>query len=398
MLASLSLIFLVGLAMGAICQKLKMPRIIGMLVTGIVLGPYVLDFLDPSILSISSELRKLALIIILLKAGLSLDLKDLKKAGRPAILMSFVPATCEIAGYILFAPLLLGINRIEAAVMGAVLGAVSPAVVIPRMVMLMEEKYGTKKAIPQMIMAGASCDDIFVIVLFTTFLSMAQGGSADIIDFVNIPVSIVLGILLGAVTGYGLYLFFETSYAHKHCVRNSTKVIIVLGFSMLLVSVEGWLEGKVSVSGLLAVVSMACVIKIKSTAFVSKRLSEKFGKLWIAAEVVLFVLVGAAVDIRYTLSAGIAAVFMIFIALIFRTAGVLICTIKTKLNMKERIFCVIAYLPKATVQAAIGSVPLAAGLACGKIILSVAVLAIIITAPLGALGIDNTDKKLLEKE
>ena len=398
MLASLSLIFLVGLAMGAICQKLKMPRIIGMLVTGIVLGPYVLDFLDPSILSISSELRKLALIIILLKAGLSLDLKDLKKAGRPAILMSFVPATCEIAGYILFAPLLLGINRIEAAVMGAVLGAVSPAVVIPRMVMLMEEKYGTKKAIPQMIMAGASCDDIFVIVLFTTFLSMAQGGSADIIDFVNIPVSIVLGILLGAVTGYGLYLFFETSYAHKHCVRNSTKVIIVLGFSMLLVSVEGWLEGKVSVSGLLAVVSMACVIKIKSTAFVSKRLSEKFGKLWIAAEVVLFVLVGAAVDIRYTLSAGIAAVFMIFIALIFRTAGVLICTIKTKLNMKERRFCVIAYLPKATVQAAIGSVPLAAGLACGKIILSVAVLAIIITAPLGALGIDNTYKKLLEKE
>ena len=398
MLASLSLIFLVGLAMGAICQKLKMPRIIGMLVTGIVLGPYVLDFLDPSILSISSELRKLALIIILLKAGLSLDLKELKKAGRPAILMSFVPATCEIAGYILFAPLLLGINRIEAAVMGAVLGAVSPAVVIPRMVMLMEEKYGTKKAIPQMIMAGASCDDIFVIVLFTTFLSMAQGGSADIIDFVNIPVSIVLGILLGAVTGYGLYLFFETSYAHKHCVRNSTKVIIVLGFSMLLVSVEGWLEGKVSVSGLLAVVSMACVIKIKSTAFVSKRLSEKFGKLWIAAEVVLFVLVGAAVDIRYTLSAGIAAVFMIFIALIFRTAGVLICTIKTKLNMKERIFCVIAYLPKATVQAAIGSVPLAAGLACGKIILSVAGLAIIITAPLGALGIDNTYKKLLEKE
>lgn len=398
MLASLSLIFLVGLAMGAICQKLKMPRIIGMLVTGIVLGPYVLDFLDPSILSISSELRKLALIIILLKAGLSLDLKDLKKAGRPAILMSFVPATCEIAGYILFAPLLLGINRIEAAVMGAVLGAVSPAVVIPRMVMLMEEKYGTKKAIPQMIMAGASCDDIFVIVLFTTFLSMAQGGSADIIDFVNIPVSIVLGIFLGAVTGYGLYLFFETSYAHKHCVRNSTKVIIVLGFSMLLVSVEGWLEGKVSVSGLLAVVSMACVIKIKSTAFVSKRLSEKFGKLWIAAEVVLFVLVGAAVDILYTLSAGIAAVFMIFIALIFRTAGVLICTIKTKLNMKERIFCVIAYLPKATVQAAIGSVPLAAGLASGKIILSVAVLAIIITAPLGALGIDNTYKKLLEKE
>ena len=398
MLTSLSLIFLVGLAMGAICQRLKLPRIIGMLVTGILLGPYVLDFLDPSILSISAELRKMALIIILLKAGLSLDLNDLKKAGRSAILLSFVPASCEIIGYVLFAPVILGISRIEAAVMGAVLAAVSPAVVVPRMVSLMERKYGTEKAIPQMIMAGASCDDIFVIVLFTTFLSMAQGGRADIIDFVNIPVSIILGILLGAVAGYGLYLFFETSYAHRHCVRNSMKVIIVLGFSFLLIAIEGWLEGKVSISGLLAVVSMACVIKLKSTAFVSKRLSEKFGKLWLAAEVMLFVLVGAAVDIRYTLSAGIAAVFMILIALAFRAGGALVCTAKTKLNWRERLFCVIAYLPKATVQAAIGSVPLASGLDCGKIVLSVAVLAIIITAPLGALGIDSTYKRFLEKE
>lgn len=398
MLTSLALIFIVGLAMGAICSRLKLPRIIGMLVTGIVLGPYVLDFLDPSILSISEELRKMALIIILLKAGLSLDIKDLKKAGRPAILLSFVPATCEIIGYILFAPAILGINMIEAAVMGAVLGAVSPAVVVPRMVNLMDRKYGTQKAIPQMIMAGASCDDIFVIVLFTTFLSMAQGGSAQILDFVNIPVSIILGILLGAVVGYGLYLFFETSYAHKHCVRNSMKVIIVLGFSFLLIAIEGWLKGKISVSGLLAVVGMACIIKMKSTAFVSKRLSEKFGKLWLAAEVMLFVLVGAAIDIRYTLSAGIAAVLMILVALIFRAIGVLICMIKTNLTWKERAFCVITYLPKATVQAAIGSVPLASGLACGKIVLSVAVLAIIITAPLGTIGIDNTYKKFLQKE
>lgn len=398
MLTSLALIFIVGLAMGAICSRLKLPRIIGMLVTGIVLGPYVLDFLDPSILSISEELRKMALIIILLKAGLSLDIKDLKKAGRPAILLSFVPATCEIIGYILFAPAILGINMIEAAVMGAVLGAVSPAVVVPRMVNLMDRKYGTQKAIPQMIMAGASCEDIFVIVLFTTFLSMAQGGSAQILDFVNIPVSIILGILLGAVVGYGLYLFFETSYAHKHCVRNSMKVIIVLGFSFLLIAIEGWLKGKISVSGLLAVVSMACIIKMKSTAFVSKRLSEKFGKLWLAAEVMLFVLVGAAIDIRYTLSAGIAAVLMILVVLIFRAIGVLICMIKTNLTWKERAFCVIAYLPKATVQAAIGSVPLASGLACGKIVLSVAVLAIIITAPLGTIGIDNTYKKFLQKE
>ena len=398
MLTSLSLIFLVGLAMGAICQRLKLPRIIGMLATGIVLGPYVLDMLDPSILSISSELRKMALIIILIKAGLSLDLSDLKKAGRPAVLLSFVPATFELMGYIVCAPLILGVSRVDAAVMGAVLAAVSPAVVVPRMVSLIEKRYGTKKAIPQMILAGASCDDIFVIVLFTTFLSMAHRGSVSVTNFINIPVSIVLGVILGAVTGWGLYLFFETSYAHKHCVRNSMKVIIVLGFSFLLVSIESWLEGKVAISGLLAVVSMACVLKLKSTAFVSKRLSEKFGKLWLAAEVILFVLVGAAVDIRYMLGAGIAAVVMIITALLFRTAGVLICLIKTPLSAKERLFCVIAYLPKATVQAAIGSVPLAAGLPSGNIILSVAVLAIIITAPLGALGIDSSYNRLLEKE
>lgn len=397
MLTSLSLIFLVGLALGAICQRLKLPRIIGMLVTGILLGPYVLDLLDPSILSISSELRKMALIIILLKAGLSLDLNDLKKAGRSAILLSFVPASCEIIGYLLFAPVILGISRVDAAVMGAVLAAVSPAVVVPRMVTLMEKKYGTQKAIPQMILAGASCDDIFVIVLFTTFLGMAQGGSANVMDFINIPVSIVLGILLGVSFGYGLYLFFETSYAHKHCVRNSMKVIIVLGFSFLLIAIEEWFDGIVSVSGLLAVVAMACILKLKSTAFVSKRLSEKFGKLWLAAEVILFVLVGAAVDIRYTLNAGLAAVFMILIALLFRAFGVLLCTVKTSLTLKERLFCVIAYLPKATVQAAIGSVPLAAGLPCGNIILSVAVLAILITAPLGALGIDCTYKKFLTR-
>lgn len=300
-------------------------------------------------------------------------------------------------GYLLFAPVILDISRIDAAVMGAVLAAVSPAVVVPRMVTLMEKKYGTQKAIPQMILAGASCDDIFVIVLFTTFLGMAQGGSANVMDFINIPVSIVLGILLGVSFGYGLYLFFETSYAHKHCVRNSMKVIIVLGFSFLLIAIEEWLNGIVSVSSLLAVVAMACMLKLKSTAFVSKRLSEKFGKLWLAAEVILFVLVGAAVDIHYTLNASLAAVFMILIALLFRAFGVLLCTVKTSLTLRERLFCVIAYLPKATVQAAIGSVPLAAGLPSGNIILSVAVLAILTTAPLGALGIDCTYKKFLTR-
>ena len=398
MLTSLSFIFLVGLAMAAICQRIRLPRIIGMLLTGIVLGPYVLDLLEPSILSISSELRQMALIIILLKAGLSLNLADLKKVGRPAVMLSCVPASFELLGYVLFAPMILGINRIEAAVMGAVLAAVSPAVVVPRMVKLMETGYGTKKSIPQMILAGASCDDIFVSVLFSTFSGMAQGGSARLMDFANIPVSIVSGILLGAVAGWLLSLFFETAYAKEHYVRNSMKVIIVLGVSFLLMSVETWVKPYISVSGMLAVVSMACVLKLRSIKSVSARLSEKFGKLWLAAEVLLFVLVGAAVDIRYTMGAGLAAVLMIFTALIFRTIGVLICLAGTVMDWKERLFCVIAYLPKATVQAAIGSVPMAMGLPCGQIVLSVAVMAILITAPLGALGMDSTFEKLLEKE
>lgn len=398
MLTSLSFIFLVGLAMAAICQRIRLPRIIGMLLTGIVLGPYVLDLLEPSILSISSELRQMALIIILLKAGLSLNLADLKKVGRPAVMLSCVPASFELLGYVLFAPMILGINRIEAAVMGAVLAAVSPAVVVPRMVKLMETGYGTKKSIPQMILAGASCDDIFVIVLFSTFSGMAQGGSARLMDFANIPVSIVSGILLGAVAGWLLSLFFETAYAKEHYVRNSMKVIIVLGVSFLLMSVETWVKPYISVSGMLAVVSMACVLKLRSIKSVSARLSEKFGKLWLAAEVLLFVLVGAAVDIRYTMGAGLAAVLMIFTALIFRTIGVLICLAGTVMDWKERLFCVIAYLPKATVQVAIGSVPMAMGLPCGQIVLSVAVMAILITAPLGALGMDSTFEKLLEKE
>lgn len=398
MLTSLAFIFLVGFAMASIFQKLKLPRIVGMLLTGILLGPHMLNLLQDSILSISGELRQMALIVILIKAGLSLNLNDLKKVGRPAVMMAFVPATFELLAFVIFAPMILGINRIDAAVMGAVLAAVSPAVVVPRMVMLMEEKYGTKKSIPQMILAGASCDDIYVIVLFSSFVSMAQGGQANWGDFLNIPVSIVLGVALGAIVGYLLSLFFETAYTHGHYIRNTMKVILILAISFALMAIETALKPIVSVSGLLAIVSMACVLKIKSPVIVSSRLSNKFGKLWIAAEVILFVLVGAAIDIRYTLNAGLIAVLMIFVALVIRSIGVFLCLVKTPLNGKERLFCIIAYLPKATVQAAIGSVPLAMGLPCGQIVLSVAVLAILITAPLGALGMDRTYRTLLEKE
>lgn len=398
MLLSLAIIFLAGLFAAAVFERIGLPRIIGMLGVGIVVSPYVLGLLDDSILGISSELRQIALIIILIKAGLSLDLSDLKKVGRPAVMMSFVPACCEIVGYVVFAPLLLEVNRIEAAVMGAVLSAVSPAVVVPRMVRLIEEKYGTDKSIPQMILAGASCDDIFVIILFSTFVTMAQGGTVHAADFLNIPISIVLGVIMGALVGMAVYFLFESSYKQNRKIRSSTKVIIMLGTAFLLMSIETLAKPYVAVSGLLAVVAMACVIKLKSEKRVTARLSEKFGKLWIAAEVVLFVLVGAAVDVRYTLTAGISAVLMIFAALAFRAVGVLICMLGTKLSAKERLFCVIAYLPKATVQAAIGSVPLSLGLPCGKIVLSVAVLAILITAPLGSIGIDRSYKHLLSVE
>lgn len=395
MLLSFAIIFLVGLSSAAVFEKIGLPRIIGMLGVGIIVSPYVLDLLDPSILGISTELRQIALIIILIKAGLSLNLSDLKKVGRPAVLMSFVPACCEIVGYVIFAPILLGVNRIESAVMGAVLSAISPAVVVPRMVRLIEEKYGTQKSIPQMILAGASCDDIFVIVLFSTFVTMAKGGSASAVDFLNIPISIVLGVLLGLLAGFAVYFIFDKFYQHNRKIRNSTKVIVLLGTLFLLMSIESLVKNYVAVSGLLAVVAMACVVKMKADNFVSVRLSEKFGKMWIAAEVMLFVLVGAAVDVRYTFTAGGMAVLMIFIALAFRAVGVFLFMLGTELNAKERAFCVIAYLPKATVQAAIGSVPLSLGLPCGKIVLSVAVLAILITAPLGAIGIDMSYKKLL---
>ncbi len=389
MLFSIALMLLVGMLAGWGCKKLHLPGLLGMIFTGIVLGPFALNLIDGTILSISSELRRIALIIILTRAGLSLDINDLKKVGRPAILMCFVPACFEMTGMIILAPLLLHISYIEAAVMGAVIAAVSPAVIVPKMLKLMDEGYGVNKSVPQMILAGASVDDVFVIVMFSVFTGLAQGNGVSAVSFIRIPVSIILGILIGMAAGTILAIYFK-----KIHIRDTVKVIILLCISFLLVTAEDRFSDIIPFASLIAVMCIGIALQ-RNRKEAAVRLSVKFNKLWVCAEVILFVLVGATVNISYAISAGISAVMLIFGVLLFRMAGVFVCMIKTKLNMRERFFCVISYMPKATVQAAIGGVPLSMGLACGNIVLTVAVLAIIITAPLGAFLIDLTYKRFL---
>lgn len=392
MLLSISLILIIGMSTGWICRKIKLPSLLGMLLTGIVLGPYVLNLIDRSILDISAEIRKIALVIILTRAGLGLDLSGLKKIGRPAVMMCFVPATFELLGMLLLAPKLMGLSVLEAAVMGAVLAAVSPAVVVPRMVKLMEEGYGIKEGIPQLILAGASVDDVYVIVLFSTFIGMMQGEGVSIVSFVNIPVSIALGIAIGLVVGILLAAFFA-----KLEVRDTAKVLIVLCISLLLVVFEDCLTTAITFSALIAIMFIGVGLQKKSED-VAKRISVKYGKMWVAAEVFLFVLVGASVNIGYLGKVGLSAVAVIVCALLFRMLGVFVCLLGTSLNAKERLFAIMAYTPKATVQAAIGGIPLALGFACGDTVLTVAVLAIVLTAPLGAFAIDLSYKKLLSQK
>lgn len=392
MLFSISLILLVGMAMGWAFNKFKLPSLIGMLLTGIILGPFVLNLIDESILTISSELRKIALIIILTRAGLGLDFTGLKKIGRPALLMCFLPATFELIGIIIVAPKLMGLSFLEACVLGAVLAAVSPAVVVPRMVKLMDEGYGVKQGIPQLILAGASVDDVYVIVLFSTFVSILQGESASVVSFVNIPVSIVLGILIGFVIGCLLALFFK-----KVHIRDTSKVIIILSISLLLTVAEDNLKTAITFSALISIMFIGVGMKKQHEAL-AKRISAKYAKIWVGAEVFLFVLVGATVDISYLGKVGLNAIIVILSALLFRMAGVFVCLIKSRVELKERIFAMLAYTPKATVQAAIGGIPLSLGLACGDTVLTVAVLAIVLTAPLGAFAIDLSYNKLLKRE
>ncbi len=391
MLLSISLILILGMCMGWLCQKIKLPGLLGMLLTGIILGPYGLNLLDDSILGISVELRKIALIIILTRAGLGLDLSGLKKLGRPAVLMCFVPASFEMAGVILLAPKLMGLSVLEAAVMGAVLAAVSPAVVVPRMVRLMDEGYGVKEGIPQLILAGASVDDVYVIVMFSTFVGMMQGEGASVLKFVNIPVSICLGIAIGLFFGVLLAYFFK-----KVHIRDTSKVLLILSISFLLVVIEDALTTAVTFSALIAIMFIGVGL-LKKREVVAKRLSAKYGKLWVASEVFLFVLVGATVNIGYLGKVGVKALLVIVGALIVRMAGVFVCLLGTGLKRKERLFAMLAYTPKATVQAAIGGIPLAVGLSCGDTVLTVAVLAIVLTAPLGAFVIDLSYKKLLTR-
>ena len=391
MLLSISLILIVGMSMGWLCQKMKLPSLLGMLVTGIILGPYVLNLLDESILGISSELRKIALIIILTRAGLGLDVSGLKKIGRPAVLMCFVPASFELLGMILLAPKLMGLTVLEAAVMGAVLAAVSPAVVVPRMVKLMEEGYGVKEGIPQLILAGASVDDVYVIVLFSTFVGMMQGQGASVVNFINIPVSIVLGIVIGLLFGVLLAYYFKNVH-----IRDTSKVLIILSISFLLVVMEDRLTTAITFSALIAIMFLGIGLQYKREA-VAKRLSVKYAKLWVAAEVFLFVLVGATVNIGYLGKVGVKALIVIIGAVMFRMLGVFVCLLGTSLKKKERLFAMMAYTPKATVQAAIGGIPLSLGFACGDTVLTVAVLAIVLTAPFGAFAIDFSYKRLLKK-
>ncbi|MDO4471108.1 MAG: cation:proton antiporter [Bacillota bacterium] len=391
MLLSIALILLVGMFMGWLCKKIKLPGLLGMLFTGIILGPYVLNFIDDSILNISADLRKIALIIILTRAGLSLDIKDLKKVGRPAVLMCFVPACFEMAGMILLAPRILGISALDASIMGAVVAAVSPAVVVPKMIKLMEEGYGVKKGIPQLILAGASVDDVFVIVMFTAFTGLAQGESVSVKSFVNVPLSVITGALAGLAVGYLLAKFFERVH-----IRDTSKVMILLSVSFILVTAEDYFSDVIPFAALIGVMAAGVSLQ-KKREVVAKRLSSKFNKLWAVSEIMLFVLVGAAVDIQYAVKAGAAPVLLVLAVLVFRMAGVLVCLLKTRLNRKERTFCMLAYMPKATVQAAIGGMPLAMGLSCGNIVLSVAVIAILITAPLGAFCIDATYRRFLQQ-
>ncbi len=390
MLLSIAVILLSGLLGGWICKKIHFPGLFGMIIAGILTGPYALNLIDASVLNISADIRRIALIIILIRAGLKLDLSDLKRVGRPAVWMCFLPACFEIIGMVLLAPPILGMSRLDAAILGAVVGAVSPAVVVPRMIRLIDEGYGTRQGIPQMILAGASVDDVFVIVMFTTFTSLAQGQEVSLRAFFNVPLSVLIGIVVGYAAGYLLQKWFSRTK-----MSLVITVILLLSVSFLMSAAENaW--PVIPFASLIAIMSMGTAIK-RTDAPMAVRLSGQYDKMWTVAEIFLFVLVGALVAIDHVKEAGLASIALVGMVLVFRMLGVLFCVLGTDLNRREKLFCMIAYTPKATVQAAIGGIPLAMGLSCGETVLTVSVVAILLTAPLGAFGIDLTYRRFLKK-
>lgn len=391
MIFSIGLILILGFIIGWLLSKIKIPGLVGMIIVGLLIGPYCLGLIDEKILSISTELRQVALVIILTRSGLNLDIDSLKKIGRPAILMSFIPATLEIIGTTLISQLLLEITIFESILLGTVLAAVSPAVVSPRMIKLIEERFGEKHQVPKLILAGSSVDDIYVIVLFYTFLGLVGNNTFDFVSITMIPVTIILGVLLGIIVGLILsYILKKTNF------KTAINILIIISSSFLMIGLENMLKDYISISSLLGIMVIGIILLFRNKEQ-AKQLSDGYNNLWIFFEIILFVLVGATVDFSYAINNGLIAILILMIGLLFRTLGVLLCLIKTKLTFKERLFTILAYIPKATVQASIGGIALSLGLSCGSIILTVSVISILITAPIGAILIDNLSSKLLDR-
>lgn len=390
MFLSLFIILFFGFLGGLFFEKIKMPKLVWYLILGILIGPSFLNVVDDSLLNISSYLRQIALVIILTRSGLSLDLKTLKEIGRPAILMCFLPATFEIIGITIFGPILLKISYFEALLLGSVLAAVSPAVVVPRMIYLKENNYGTKHHVPELIMAGSSCDDIYVIILFYAFKNFVLMNNFEVMSLLQIPVSILLGIGVGIMLGFLIRILFK-----KIALANQIKIIVLLSISFGLIALEQIIKSYISFSSLLAIIVIGIVIN-KTNAKEAEEIQKGYNSLWSGFEILLFTLVGCATDAKLAFSKeGAIVLGLIVIALIFRSLGVIICVILTKYTWKEKIFLIISYLPKATVQASIGGIALTEGLACGSIVLTAAVISILFTAPIGAILMDNLYKKLL---
>lgn len=393
MFLSLFLIFLLGFIGGYLLEKIKIPKIVWYLILGILLGPSLLNIVDNSLLNISSYLRQIALVIILTRSGLSLNLRNLKEIGRAAILMCFIPASFEIIGIVIFAPILLGISYFEALLLGSVLAAVSPAIVVPRMIKLKNEGYGEVNLMPEIIMAGSSCDDIYVIVLFYSFKNLVASNSFSALSLLKIPSSIILGILLGFLVGIIIVKIFK-----KFNINTPYKIIIMLSSSFGMLFLEEFLDQYVSISALLGIIVMGIIVSKYLKEDVVK-IKQGYESLWNGFEILLFALVGCITDINLAFSKeGVLILGLILLGLIFRSIGVLLCVIKTKYTWKEKLFLIISYLPKATVQASIGGIVLKEGLPCGTLILTAAVVAILVTAPLGAILMDTLTNKLLSRD